>query len=118
LRTAWEINVSETAAADGDAYGAFLEIAERGPVAVPVIMAQLQACTAHDTSARLAALSVPTLVMHGTDDQMLPVGNGHQIAGLVAGSKLEIFDGVGHMFFWEQPERVAELLRSHAAVPA
>jgi pimeloyl-ACP methyl ester carboxylesterase len=118
LRTAWETNVSEAMAADGDAYAAFLGIAERAPVAVPVIMAQLRACTAHDSSARLARLSAPTLVMHGTDDQMLPVGNGHQIAGLVAGSKLEIFDGVGHMFFWEQPERVAELLRSHAAVPA
>jgi 3-oxoadipate enol-lactonase len=34
------------------------------------------------------------------------------------GSRLEILDGVGHLFFWEQPERAAELVRSHAAVPA
>jgi pimeloyl-ACP methyl ester carboxylesterase len=118
LRTGWEINVSATMASDADAYAAFRAIAERGAVAVPVIMSQLQACTAHDTSSRLAELSAPTLVIHGTDDQLLPVGNGRQIAGLIPGSKLEIFDGVGHLFFWEQPARAAELLRSHAAVPA
>jgi hypothetical protein len=27
-------------------------------------------------------------------------------------------EGVGHLFFWERPARSAELVRSHAAVPA
>jgi pimeloyl-ACP methyl ester carboxylesterase len=118
LRTAWEVNVSRTMADDADAYARFLEVAQERAVAVPVIMAQLQACVAHDTSTRLQELTTPTLVIHGTDDLMLPVENGRQIARLVPGSRLEIFDGVGHLFFWEQPERAAELVRSHAAVPA
>ena len=118
MRTTWEVNVSESLAGDADAYAQFLAIAQRRAVAVPVIMAQLQACFAHDTSARLHELTMPTLVIHGTDDLMLPVENGRQIARLVAGSRLEIFEGVGHLFFWERPERSAELLRSHAAVPA
>jgi pimeloyl-ACP methyl ester carboxylesterase len=105
-------------AEDEDAYAAFLAIAEQRAVAVPVIMAQLQACVEHDTSARLQELEMPTLVIHGSDDLMLPVENGRQVASLIPGSKLEIFDGVGHMFFWERPDRSAELLRSHAAVPA
>jgi len=118
MRTTWEVNVSESLAGDADAYARFLAIAQRRAVAVPVIMAQLQACFAHDTSDRLHELTMPTLVIHGTDDLMLPVENGRQIARLIAGSRLEIFDGVGHLFFWERPERSAELLRSHAAVPA
>jgi pimeloyl-ACP methyl ester carboxylesterase len=118
LRAGWEVNVSQALADDADAYAAFLAIAERRAVAVAVVMAQLQACLAHDTSARLRELAVPTLVVHGTDDQMLPVENGRQIARLVPGSRLEIFDGAGHMFLWEQPDRAAELVRSHAAVPA
>ena len=69
-------------------------------------------------AARLGALRAPTLVVHGTEDQMLPVGNGPLIASQIPGARLEILDGVGHMFFWEQPERSAELIRSHAAVPA
>jgi 3-oxoadipate enol-lactonase len=117
LRSGWEINVSQTMVDDADAYAAFIAISERRAVAVPVVMAQLQACAAHDTSTRLGELTTPTLVVHGTEDQLLPVDNGRQIASLIPGSKLEILDGVGHMFFWEQPERAAELLRAHA-VPA
>jgi 3-oxoadipate enol-lactonase len=118
LRTGWEINVSPAMAADDEAYAGFKTIAARRAVAVPVIMAQLQACFAHDTSGRLAELAPPTLVIHGTEDELLPVGNGRQIARLVPGSRLEILDGVGHLFFWEQPEHAAELVRSHASVAA
>ncbi len=61
---------------------------------------------------------LPTLVIHGTEDRLLPVQNGHLIASRIPGARLEIFDGVGHLFFWERPERSAELVREHAAVPA
>ena len=112
LRAGWEVNVSPAVAADEDALGA---LPGRSPSArsspCAVVMAQMQACTAHDTNARLAALQMPTLVIHGTADQMLPVENGRLIASLIAGSRLEILDGVGHLFFWEQPERSAELIR-------
>jgi 3-oxoadipate enol-lactonase len=116
IRAAWEANVSPSFAADADAYTRFLEIARRRAVAVEVIMAQMQAIAGHDTSARLPSIELPTLVLHGTLDQMLPVQNGHLIAGLIPDSRLEIFDRIGHLFFWEQPERSAELVRAHVAV--
>jgi pimeloyl-ACP methyl ester carboxylesterase len=81
-------------------------------------MQQMQACAAHDTNARLGSLRMPTLVMHGTEDRLLPVENGRLIASRIPGSRLEIFDGIGHLFFWERPERSAELVRAHAAVAA
>jgi 3-oxoadipate enol-lactonase len=115
LRAMWEINVSPTMAADDEAYARFEAIAHRRAVALPVIMAQMQACAAHDTNARLAELQMPTLVVHGTVDELLPVQNGRLIASRITGSQLEIFDGVGHLFFWERPELSAELIRAHAA---
>jgi 3-oxoadipate enol-lactonase len=118
LRTAWEVNVSQAMAADEGAYSRFLEIARRRAVAVPVILAQMQAVATHDTSARLPGLRVPTLVVHGTEDQLIPVQNGRLIASLIPGAQLEILEGVGHMFVWERPDRSAELVRAHAAVPA
>jgi pimeloyl-ACP methyl ester carboxylesterase len=118
LRTAFEVNVSAAMAEDSEPFERWLAIAEQRAVAVPVIMAQMQACMAHDASARLSELMMPTLVVHGTEDQMLPVENGRLIASLLPGSRLEIFDRVGHLFFWEQPQRAAELVRAHAAVPA
>jgi len=56
--------------------------------------------------------------VHGTADQMLPVENGRMIAELIPGARLEIFEDVGHLFFWEEPVRSAELVREHAAVRA
>jgi len=87
------------------------------PAPKQVILQQMRACGAHDTSERLSSLSLPTLVVHGDADRLLGPGNGHQIASLVPGARLEMFEGIGHMFWWEQPQRSAELIREHALAP-
>jgi pimeloyl-ACP methyl ester carboxylesterase len=114
LRAAFAANVSPAIAADAAAFARFRAIAERRPVAVPVIIAQVQACAAHDTYARLPRLQTPTLVVHGTADRMIPFSNGELIASRIAGARLQRREGVGHLFFWEQPEHSAELLGAHA----
>jgi 3-oxoadipate enol-lactonase len=116
IRAAWEANVSPAFAANEEAYRRFLGIGLRRAVPVVTIMAQMRAIAAHDTSTRLPGLQLPTLVIHGTLDEMLPVQNGHMIAGLIPDSRLEILDGIGHLFFWEHPGHSAELARAHAAV--
>jgi 3-oxoadipate enol-lactonase len=118
LRAGWEVNVSESMAADEEAFERFLAIGSSHAVAVRVVMAQMQACAAHDTSARLGALEMPVLVVHGTEDQLLPVQNGRVIASRIPGARLEILDGIGHLFFWERPELSAELVRAHSALSA
>lgn len=114
LRTSFEVNVSRGYAAREGAYDRWRETMSQRPAAVAVIMAQLQAIGSHDTSRRLGDIEAPTLVIHGDEDEMLPVANGHMVARLIPGSRLEILEGVGHLFFWEQPERSAELIRDHA----
>ena len=118
LRASWEINVSPAFADDADAYARFVAIAMRRAVAVPVIMAQMQACAAHDTNARLGQIEPPTLVIHGTVDELLPAQNGRLIAERIPDARLEILDDVGHLFVWERPQFAAELLRSHTAAHA
>ncbi|HWX74172.1 MAG TPA: alpha/beta hydrolase, partial [Solirubrobacteraceae bacterium] len=75
IRTAWEVNVSPSFAAEGNIYATFLANGLRYGVPVPVIMEQMRAITGHNTSARLPELAAPTLVVHGTLDEMLPVQN-------------------------------------------
>jgi 3-oxoadipate enol-lactonase len=118
IRASWEANVSPDFAANDDAYARFLEIGRRRAVPVEVITEQLRAIMEHDTSARLPGIQLPTLVLHGTLDRILPVQNGRLIAELIPGAGLEVFEGAGHLFFWERPERSAELVRAHAAVHA
>lgn len=118
IRAAWEINVSPNFAANDEEYARFLQIGMRRAVAMQVIMAQMRAITKFDTSARLSELELPTLVVHGALDEMLPVQNGRLIAQLIPDSRLEILEEIGHLFFWEQPARSAELVRAHAGVHA
>jgi len=118
VRASWEANISPALADDAAIYAEYSEVSRQRSVAIPVILAQIGAIDAHDTSARLSELEMPTLVIHGTADQVLPVENGRLVASLIPGARLEIFEGVGHLFFWERPDRSAELVREHATVAA
>jgi pimeloyl-ACP methyl ester carboxylesterase len=114
IRTGWEANVSRSFAGGDDAYKAFRErvLAQRVPLAL--IALQLQAAAAHDTTARLGEVTTPTLVIHGDEDEMIPVENGRIVASLIPGARLEVFEGVGHLFWLEEPQRSVELIRGHA----
>ena len=114
FRAMWEINISPTHRADDSRFAAFREMGGALPAPRPVVMQQMRACAEHDTSGRLGGLaSLPTLVVHGTADRLIKVENGKLIARLIP-APIELLEGVGHMFWWEQPERSAELIREHA----
>jgi len=114
FRAMWEINLSPAFREDESHYEPFTEMANALSSPRPVILQQMRACGAHDTHERLAAIDVPTLVVHGDEDRLLRYANGRQIAALIPGARLETLPGVGYMFWWEQPQRSAELIRSHA----
>jgi pimeloyl-ACP methyl ester carboxylesterase len=51
---------------------------------------------AADRTEALAALSVPTFVMHGDIDPLINVDGSHAIAGAIRDSELMIIEGMGH----------------------
>jgi pimeloyl-ACP methyl ester carboxylesterase len=114
FRETYKLNLSPGFRAEEANYATFAEMAAALPAPAETIGMQLQAITAHDTQDRLSQIEVPTLVIHGTADRMLGVINGRLIASRIPGARLEILEDVGHMFWWEQPERAAELVREHA----
>lgn len=116
FRAMWEINLSPTFRADKSRFEEFCEMGSSLPAPKQVIIQQIQACGAHDTSERLRPSEVPIQVIHGTADRLLGVNNGIQIASLLS-VEPQLLEGVGHMFWWEQPERSAALVRDHALTP-
>jgi pimeloyl-ACP methyl ester carboxylesterase len=44
----------------------------------------------------LAQIKVPTQVIHGQDDPLVPVAAGHDLAQKIAGAKLDLVEGMGH----------------------
>lgn len=118
IRAGYEVNLSPAFRADESAYAAFHKMATDGKAAKETIELQAQAIFGHDTSGRLGEISAPTLIVHGTEDGVLPFPNGKLIASLMPAARFEVFEGTGHMFWWEQPQRSAELIREHALAAA
>jgi 3-oxoadipate enol-lactonase len=118
LRVGYEVMIAAEYGAQEGAYELYSELAGQYQAPIPVLMAQLSAIMGHDTSARLGEIAAPTLVIHGTEDRLLVAANGELLARLIPGARLELLEGSGHMFFWEQPERSAQLVRDHAAAAA
>jgi len=110
----YELNLSPGFRAEASHFDAFAAMAAELPSPRETIGLQLQAIMGHNTRDRLPGIVTPTLVIHGTVDRVLGVANGRLIGSLIPGARLEIFDEVGHMFWWEQPERAAGLVREHA----
>ncbi len=66
---------------------------------------------AHDALSRLGEIAAPTLVLHGTSDNVVDPRNAELLAARIPGATLEWFDGAGHLFPWEEPDRFARVLR-------
>jgi pimeloyl-ACP methyl ester carboxylesterase len=76
----------------------------------PAREAQAAAVQKFDVSDRLDGLRVPTLLLHGTDDQVVPVENARLLEEKISDSRLELVEGGSHLFFIEDDELVNEHL--------
>jgi len=56
------------------------------------------------------AAEMPTLIVWGDADPIIPVEHAHAAHASIPGSRLEIFEGVGHYPHCEAPERFVEIL--------
>lgn len=57
------------------------------------------------------AAGLPTLIVWGDQDPVIPVEHGRRAHELIPGSHLEIFEGCGHFPHVEAPQRFADVLR-------
>ena len=71
----------------------------------------LIACDQFDLTSRLAEVRAPSLVICGTDDQLVPRYFSETLVETIPGAALQTIEGAGHLLMFEQPHRVAGLLR-------
>ncbi len=62
------------------------------------ILAQMLAIATYDATARLPRINVPTLVITGDADKLVPATNSKRLASRIPGAKLVMLPGVGHAF--------------------
>ena len=82
---------------------------------------QAEAAAGFDTYDRLPQIRVPTLILAGTADQLIPSDNSRILASRIPNAKLVLFEGAGHGYLWEAEEEanrtVHDFLRKHSTHP-
>lgn len=73
-------------------------------------MVQAVAASCWSGPQRLARITAPTTVVHGTEDLLRPVGNGMRLARLIPGARYVELPGVGHLIPLEAMDELVELI--------
>lgn len=82
------------------------------------LVQRLLAMDGADLSVRIPGLAVPTLIMWGAQDRLIPVEAAVRFSHDIAGASLVVFDGLGHLPQQEDPVRtVLEVRRFLGLAP-
>ena len=118
LREAWEKQAytwlfSDAYWRNAAAVRAALRFAASQPFqSVEGFLGQIAAALAHDSASRLPGLRVPTLVAHGSLDQLAPAAGAEEMARLIPGAQLLLVPEVGHAVNLEGQRSVNAALRA------
>jgi 3-oxoadipate enol-lactonase len=80
--------------------------------------AQTEAGMLFNPLGRQRRITQPTLVIQGTADQVVNPDNAGVLAGLLPNARVELFDGAGHLLYWEQPKRFVHVVTDFLTDPA
>ena len=73
--------------------------------------AQFDACERYlEEGIDAAGIRAPALVVHGTEDRVVPFANGESLAAALAGSRLVAVKGAGHLCFLERPLALSRIM--------
>ena len=101
---------------DVEALERMLDRIEDTPLDMEATKRQLLAILASgNRSEALGQIRVPTLVIHGTADPLLPFAAGEETAAVIPGARLEPVEGMGHEVPAALGRRYAELVAGNAA---
>ncbi len=89
-----------------------LTLREGNRAALPLRFAQIGR---DDPSERLRAIAVPTLILWGGRDRLIPPADGAAFAAAIAGSRLVVFDDLGHVPQEENAQRTVAEVRGFLA---
>ncbi len=64
---------------------------------------------------RTHEINVPTLVIHGTDDPIIPHEHGAHLSKIISNAVLVTLDGAGHELHYDDWDEIINALSKHAA---
>jgi pimeloyl-ACP methyl ester carboxylesterase len=113
LRDGWAtVTGRGFAAAHPDRIDEMAAAIARRPTPRFALLDQARAIAAWSGAHRLRRLAVPTAVVHGSEDPLIPVRNGMRLAQLIPGARYVELTDVGHLVPYEAPEAVERIVRN------
>jgi len=64
-----------------------------------------------DSTSLLSEINFPVLIVHGADDQLIPISEAENMHRQIANSHLEIVPAAGHLLNMEQPDLYNQIIR-------
>ena len=90
-----------------------LAVLAKDKFTVPGVVAQAAAVAGHiQTAEAVAAVTLPSLVLHGDEDSLVPIKWGEDLAATLPNSTFVGFEGAGHNFPVAAREKVIETLNA------
>jgi pimeloyl-ACP methyl ester carboxylesterase len=75
-----------------------------------VLYGDFLACDSFDVMDNVKKIRVPTLLICGSEDRMMPPSRSEYLRDQIEGAQLHVLEGAGHMVIIERPDEVASLL--------
>jgi pimeloyl-ACP methyl ester carboxylesterase len=89
-----------------------VELQRAQPGEPAVLRAQAAAGALYVGRRRQSGIRARTLVLHGGADTVVDPRNGKLLSDRIPGARLVTFPGLGHLFFWEDPDGFADAVTS------
>lgn len=99
---------------DGAMVSRYVELA-RAPGHRDVLMNLMTGSPPAASNERLEALAMPVLILHGSQDNLVPLAHAQLFKGAIPHAELTIYDGVGHVPQEEIPDESAATVRDFLA---
>ena len=90
----------------------------RAPGVRAAILARGNQTVYTDPVPRLKAITAPTLLLWGAEDQMIPTNNARDYANVLASSKIVVLPKLGHLLQEEQPDKGLHVVLDFLQDPA
>ncbi len=94
------------------------ELLLKAPISPDAFERQVKALMGFNSFRKLKTINVPTLIIHGKEDILIPVGNAEVLAGQIPNAKLILLDDAAHSFFEPDPEKAFNSILEFLQAPA
>ncbi len=114
-RNAWFLYGDDTRQNHADRIEEDLLYRGRIPTLPAGYFGQIQAAMSHDTWNEIPSIALPTLVVHGDADLLVPTANGRLLAERIPGAELVLIAGAGHMLQSDAGDHVRDAVLAFLA---